>query len=132
MAFLVWCVIGGMGLALYEAAPEAGGPKTRKAFNKCMRQVVLLSDEITRTKFRAQQQGHQVWESWEAEFYLPTLEGIRIGCGQFATAGVDAALMEIEDKKAKAKETAITFRGQPTTTLGDATLEITRQPPTSK
>jgi|MDSW01.2.fsa_nt_gb hypothetical protein len=127
LVYLVWCVIIGMGVALYEASPSADAPRSRATFNQCMRQIVMLSDETTHALNAAQAGGSSVWTKWEAESWEPRLAAIKRGCNQLGDVGMEAAMHSLTQKYETAKKSAVTFdkpQGEP---LPESIREMTRK-----
>ena len=127
LVYLVWCVIIGMGVALYEASPSENAPRTRATFNQCMRQVVMLSDETSHALYAAQAGGAAEWTKWEAESWVPRLAAIKMGCSQLGDLGMDAAIKSLNEKYEAAKKTAVTYdkpQGEP---LPESIREMTRK-----
>ena len=127
LIYLVWCVIVGMGVALYEASPSADAPRSRATFNQCMRQIVMLSDETTHAMHTAQAQGSSAWEKWESEVYTPRLTAIKRGCNQLGDVGMETALHSLDQKYQKAKTSSLTFKKPEGEPLPETIREMTRK-----
>ena len=127
LIYLVWCVIVGMGVALYEASPSADAPRSRATFNQCMRQIVMLSDETKHAMHAAQAGGAEVWTKWEKEAYEPRLLAIKRGCNQLGDIGMEAALHSLNEKFETAKASATTFKKPEGEPLPDSIREMTRK-----
>ncbi len=127
LVYLVWCVIIGMGVALYEASPSADAPRSRATFNQCMRQIVMLSDETKHAVNAAQAQGSDFWVKWEKEAYEPRLAAIKRGCNQLGDIGMEAALHSLNEKFQSAKQSALTFKKPDSEALPNTIREMTRK-----
>ncbi len=127
MIYLVWCVIIGMGVALYESSPSSEAPRSRATFNQCMRQIVMLSDEVEHANYAAKAGGSDVWDKWESEAYVPRLSAIKRGCNQLGDIGMEAALDSLDKKFQATKVTAATFKVQTQKPLPEAIREMTRK-----
>ena len=127
LIYLVWCVIVGMGVALYEASPSADAPRSRATFNQCMRQIVMLSDETGHALHMAQQSGATAWTKWESEVYTPRLKAIKSGCNQLGDIGMEAAMHSLNQRYEAAKASAITFAKPSGEPLPESIREMTRK-----
>jgi len=127
LTYLAWCVIVGMGVAIYEASPSADAPRSRATFNQCMRQIVILSDETTHAQNAAQAGGADVWSKWEAEVYGPRLNAIKRGCNQLGDIGMEAALSSLNDKFQNSKLSALTYKVPIAKPLADSIRDMTRK-----
>jgi hypothetical protein len=127
MIYLIWCVIIGMGVALYESSPSAEAPRSRATFNQCMRQIVMLSDEVEHAGYAAKQGGASEWTKWESESYNPRLSAIKRGCNQLGDIGMEAALDSLDKKYQDAKVTAATFKIPSGEALPQTIRDMTRK-----
>ena len=127
MIYLIWCVIIGMGVALYESSPSAEAPRSRATFNQCMRQIVMLSDEVEHARYAAKQGGASVWIKWESESYTPRLSAIKRGCDQLGDIGMEAALDSLDKKYQVAKVTAATYKVPSGESLPQTIRDMTRK-----
>lgn len=129
MIYLVWCVIIGMGVALYESSPSAEAPRSRATFNQCMRQIVMLSDEVEQAGYAAKAGGAEHWVKWESESYKPRLSAIKRGCNQLGDIGMQAALDSLDRKYQSGKVTAATYKVPSQEPLPKTIRDMTRKGP---